>query len=301
MVKFRNSHRSSRSSKSVFGDDPVRSFTEDQPYARFVIGAAKEIVNGCKEKLHLPRVLRFERRQLQIDDQVAAQFQVLGEQVKTKNFATNFKRILAADKRKCAAQLKNKLLNVLDESDFEFAFVSFCGEHQKIKVVGVFQKLLREIGLWRGECPLKIGDCLPLPTVKTGHDVGSKNISAPTVFHGRLRVPNSFFRASHKIEQPDVVAPRKLSNHRLDNCFVLSSLATHPPQIVAQASGTLFRNQIALFQLQRHFGPDADLNDPFGNVGQYKYNAFEAIANQRLVRGVDMLQFSISASAASSR
>lgn len=226
---------------------------------------------------------------------------MLGEQVNTKNFATNFKRIQAADKRKSAAQFKNKLLNVLDEPDFEFAFVSFSGERQKIKVVGVFQKLLCEIGLWRGECPSKIGDCLPLPTVKTGFDVGSNHVLAPTVFHGRPRAPNSFFPASHQIEQPDVVAPQNLSNNLLDKCTVLPSLATHNPQIVAQASATLLRNQIALFQLQRHFGPDPDLGDPFGKIGQYDCNVFQVIANHRLVRGVAMIQFSISASAASPR
>ncbi len=41
---------------------------------------------------------------------------------------------------------------------------------QRIEVVGIFEDLLRQIGLWRGKLSVEVGQCLSVPLVKLAGD-----------------------------------------------------------------------------------------------------------------------------------
>ena len=68
------------------------------------------------------------------------------------------------------------------------------------------------------------------------------------------------------------------------------------PAVVAQAQAQFSEIRLpysnfagALSQMLRLFPQYPGLGDPFGNVGQSNYNAFQVIANQRLAHGVTMM------------
>jgi hypothetical protein len=65
----------------VFHDRLVRALAQDQPDRRVVLLALDEIVDGGEIEPELADILRLERADLQLDDDVAAQAQLVEQQV----------------------------------------------------------------------------------------------------------------------------------------------------------------------------------------------------------------------------
>jgi len=82
---------------------------------------------------------------------------VIKEQIEPVVLTRNFKRILPSEKREARPQFQKELLDVRNEAGFDFALIRVLGQRKEIEVVGIFQKLLGEVGLarpdWAG--PLK--------------------------------------------------------------------------------------------------------------------------------------------------
>ena len=80
-------------------------FAEQKTDGRGIWPGTKESVDGCEIEVELARPLGFEVPCLQLNHKIAVQAYVVEEQVEVKGLATDFKRHLAAHKRKAAAQL----------------------------------------------------------------------------------------------------------------------------------------------------------------------------------------------------
>ncbi len=59
-------------------------------------------------------------------------------------------------------------------------------EGQEIEIVGVFDDILRQVGLWRRKSTVEIGNGLPLPTMEPALDLMNEHVAAPAVLNGRL-------------------------------------------------------------------------------------------------------------------
>lgn len=107
----------------VFRDDAVLFLAQDQADAGFVIGVAQQIIYGGKLEVHLAGVLRLERAPFEVEDHVAAELEVIEEQVDPVFLAGDFQRDLAAYECEAQAEFKDKFLNVADKTGLQFAFV----------------------------------------------------------------------------------------------------------------------------------------------------------------------------------
>ena len=70
---------------------------------------AQQVVDRREIEIHLAGELGLERNGLQIDDHVAAQLEVIEEQVDAKFFASDRQRILAADECEADSQFEQEL------------------------------------------------------------------------------------------------------------------------------------------------------------------------------------------------
>lgn len=68
-------------SEGVLSEDPVGLLTQDEADRGLVSLVAEHVVNDVAVEVHLPGILRFERSPLDLDDDVAAQAQLVEEQV----------------------------------------------------------------------------------------------------------------------------------------------------------------------------------------------------------------------------
>ena len=83
--------------QGVFGDRLFSGFAEDQANGRLVIGVTHLVVHRRQVKIHLPGKFRFEPLDFQIDHDVAAEAQVIEEQIDEEFFAVDFEAHLLAD------------------------------------------------------------------------------------------------------------------------------------------------------------------------------------------------------------
>ena len=64
------------------------------------------------------------------------------------------------------------------------ALVGIRCEHEKVEVVGVFEDLLSQIGVRRGQRSLEVGQGFALPVVEMGFDLMLEDRPAPAVLVG---------------------------------------------------------------------------------------------------------------------
>ena len=81
---------------------------------------------------------------------------MIEKQVQFEILTGNFDGYLVANEGKADPELDEKLTEVAEEPSFQVAFLRFLGQGQEIEVVGVLQKLLRQVGLRRRERCLKV-------------------------------------------------------------------------------------------------------------------------------------------------
>ena len=66
------------------------------------------------------------------------------------------------------------------------------GKREKIEIVRVFQDLLGQIGLRRGQSLGEVGDRLTLPPEKVTVHLMIEDGAAPAMFEGHLGIPEAF-------------------------------------------------------------------------------------------------------------
>ena len=97
---------------------------------------------------------------------------------------------------------------------FEVALVRVAVQREKIKIIRVFERLLREIRLRRRQGALKIGDGFAFAFVQLGFNVVREHRSRPAMFDGLVGIPEAQNRVGDFFQQPHIVSPRDFC-HRL--------------------------------------------------------------------------------------
>ena len=69
------------------------------------------------------------------------------EQVEVEVLVADGQRVLPADEGEAAAEFEQELFHVSEQAGFEFALVEGLFEGEEVEEVGVFEKLLREVGV----------------------------------------------------------------------------------------------------------------------------------------------------------
>src|SRR3954464_3865877 len=137
--------------EGVLGHQAVLGLAEDEADGGLVVGAAEEVVDGGEIEAHLAGVLGLEVRHLELDDDVAAQVEVVEEEVEEEVPAAHGQRILGADEGEAGAQLEEEATDLLDQPPVEVALLDLVAEVEEVEDIGVFEGLAGEVGLRRGE------------------------------------------------------------------------------------------------------------------------------------------------------
>jgi hypothetical protein len=80
---------------------------------------------------------------------------------------------------------------VLDQPALPLPLAGRVGQGEEVEDVGVFEDLLGQVGLRRGQRFLEIGDRLTLAAVEIELDLMRQHGAGPTIFGRLLRVPES--------------------------------------------------------------------------------------------------------------
>ena len=162
MPELGDADRRGHVAERVFDNQLLLGFAEDQADARLVGRVLQEIVDDGQVEVHLAGILRFERPGFQIDNDKAAQLDVVEQQIDAVFLALDFQRILAAEKREADSKLQQELLQVGEQGALDVALLGGGREREEVEVVGVLKDLLGEVGLRRGQGTLEVGNRLAL-------------------------------------------------------------------------------------------------------------------------------------------
>lgn len=110
---------------------------------------AEHVVNDVAVEVHLPGVLGLERSPLDLDDDVAAQAQVVEEQVEIEVALLEVQVILAPDERAALTQFDQELLQMGDQSELQLALTEVVLKSEEVEDVGVLERLLHHVGVRR--------------------------------------------------------------------------------------------------------------------------------------------------------
>lgn len=94
-----------------------------------------------------------------------------------------------------------------EQPTFEIALLGIFAKCQKIKIVRVFEKLLREIGLRLGQRLRKVCQRLSLTLEQLAFNLMRENGAAPAMFYCLLRVPEALGVIFQFLQKNNAVAP----------------------------------------------------------------------------------------------
>src|SRR5262249_7841265 len=144
----------------------------------------------CREiEVHLPRKLRLEVADLQVDDHEAPQAQVVEKEVEVEVVAVGFEVILSAHEGEAGAEFDQEVPDSSEKAPLQVALPRLGSQAQEVERVGVLQKLLRQVRLWCRQRSLEVGECLPLPAVEIRLDLVHEHVAAPAVLQRAPSVP----------------------------------------------------------------------------------------------------------------
>ena len=93
------------------------------------------IVDGGKIEIHFTGELRLEVFDFKIDDDEAAQMEMIEKQVEKEVLVANFERILTANERKTLAKFQEEIPQLLEQAAFKIAFRHLRSKRQEIKII----------------------------------------------------------------------------------------------------------------------------------------------------------------------
>jgi hypothetical protein len=114
---------------------------------------------------------------------------------------------LPADKGETCPELDEEFAEMFDQPEFQFAFPRIDAQCEKSEVAGIFDQLLREIGLRIGKGLLEVRYGFTLPVVQFGLDLHGKDVPTPPVLGALLCIPEADGRILNFLDDNDVVEP----------------------------------------------------------------------------------------------
>ncbi|MCW3062242.1 MAG: hypothetical protein JWQ02_4063 [Capsulimonas sp.] len=176
----------------VLGHDLLLLFAKNKPDGGRVLGMAEKIVHGGEVEVHLAGVLRQKLAALELDHHVAAQFDVIKEQVQVVIVLRDLQVILTAQKREPRPKLQQELPDLFDQPLLDLPLGGALRDGEEVEIVGIFEQLPGKVGLRGRQRPFEIGDCLSLPLIEPALDLMNENVTAPSMLNSLLSVLVTF-------------------------------------------------------------------------------------------------------------
>lgn len=98
---------------------------------------------------------------------------------------------------------------MVEQSLFEVPFVCVTADREKIEIVGVFERLFRQVGLRRRQRALKICDRFAFAFVQLRFNVVREKRARPAIFDCLVSIPKTASIGFELVQQHDIVAPRQ--------------------------------------------------------------------------------------------
>lgn len=165
---------------------------------------------------------------LQLDDHIAAQLQVVEEQVEVEVVAPHLEVHLAADEGEAGTEFQEQLAQVLQQAAVDVTLAGVLGQAEEVEVVGVLEQGHSQFGLRRWEGAVEVGGRAALAAVEIRIDLCVEYCAAPAVGNRGLRVPDSLRLFPNALKKSNIVTPGQLSDKLSDNCLVRPRLGKTP-------------------------------------------------------------------------
>src|SRR5260370_4697533 len=111
------------------------------------------------------------------------------QQVYIERSTINNQGYLAANKGEAAAELKEEVAQVGEQSSFQLPLREWFSEGQEVEIVRIAQDLLGHVGARRRQGTFEVGEGLPLPLVTMPGDHVNHDLLTPTVLQRCSQVP----------------------------------------------------------------------------------------------------------------
>jgi hypothetical protein len=130
---FRNADRLVDAAQGVLSDDAVAFLAENEADRGSVGGMAKFVIQDVEVEVHFAGVLGLEVFGFEVDDDEAAEVEVVEKEVDGEVFAGYVDAILAADEGEALAELEKEFFDMVEELGFEFALVEGFFEGEEVE------------------------------------------------------------------------------------------------------------------------------------------------------------------------
>ena len=171
--------------------DPIALLAENQADGRLVVRMPELLIDDVEVEVHLASKLGLEGFDLQIDHDVGTEDGVVEEKVEIVVLAADFHVVLASHEGESLAEFKKELPQMIEKRPLQLVLADVVGESEEVEMVGILHQLARQIGLGRGQCAVKIGECLPLTTAEVGFDPMDQDSATSRVRSFALRTKSA--------------------------------------------------------------------------------------------------------------
>lgn len=138
---FGDADRLLEATQGVLQQQPVRAFflaAEDEAHGRLVVRMPQYVVHRIEIEVHLASVLGGKWTSLEVNDQVAAELQVIEEQINVIVLVTDGQSELVTDKSEPGTELNEELAQVGQQGILKLPLADVIRKTQKIEDVGSF-------------------------------------------------------------------------------------------------------------------------------------------------------------------
>jgi hypothetical protein len=164
-------------------------------------------IHGAEIEAKFAGVFGSEWTSLEFDNNVAAEFKMVEEEINKEIVASNFKLHLSANEGEASSEFNEKMGDVFNEGGFDGALLGLLTESQKIEPIRIFEGLPSKVGLWLRQAEFEVCYGLTFSLQSLGFDMDFENIPRPAMFDrcpGVGKAPLGIFESG---EEDNVVAP----------------------------------------------------------------------------------------------
>ena len=179
--------------QGILRDEVVLRLAEQKPDGRIVILRFEQAVDGGKVEIQLSGILRLELPSFQLDHYIAAELQVVEQQIEIEIVAAHVQMILIAEERKACSKLQKQPGNLGNQSPLDVPFHHILAEGDKIEDVRVLHHLLRQLALLRRQRRGEVVDLMRerLTFVQPAFYLVNKDVAGPAVLCAGRKIPAS--------------------------------------------------------------------------------------------------------------
>lgn len=155
-VIFRDRHRSCLSSESVFDSSMVFLLAYQDADSRLITRISESIIYETEIKSELASVFGNKLPCLELYHDIALESRMIEQEIEIVILSVESDMILIADIGKSDPKLKDKIFEIFDELGFEFSFLVFISETEKIKNIAIFYRIGNHLSLMLFCCDVEV-------------------------------------------------------------------------------------------------------------------------------------------------